>query len=126
MVSLVYSGIMSMSFLSLEDTMRYALSKFISIPSISADISHKEDCRQGAIWLKKCLGQLGAHTALVSLHICQKRCTIPDSFVMTSKLANAENTEINHVVLATFKGSVGDKLKPRILFYGCVHFLTER
>ncbi|KAF9485857.1 glutathione degradosome [Pholiota conissans] len=79
------------------DTMRFALSKFISIPSISADISHKEDCRQGAIWLKKCLGQLGAHTAL---------------------LANGEHSESNHVVLATFKGYSGDKPKPRILFYG--------
>ncbi|KAF8967066.1 hypothetical protein BDZ97DRAFT_1804996 [Flammula alnicola] len=76
------------------DTMVYALSKFVSIPSISSDISHKEDCRQSAIWLKKCLGQLGAHTSL---------------------LASEDN---NHVVLATFTGSVGDNPKPRILFYG--------
>jgi len=45
--------------------MLYALSKFITIPSISCDPAHREDCRQGAIWLRKCLGQLGAHTLLV-------------------------------------------------------------
>jgi hypothetical protein len=64
------------------DTMVYALSKFITIPSVSSDPLRKEDCRQAGIWLKKCLGQLGAHTALVccivlveysstSLHSCQ-------------------------------------------------------
>lgn len=64
------------------DTMVYALSKFITIPSVSSDPLRKEDCRQAAIWLKKCLGQLGAHTALVCckalveyilaiLHSCQ-------------------------------------------------------
>ena len=47
------------------DTMTYALSKFISIPTISSDPAHREDCRQGAIWLKKCLSQLGAETTLV-------------------------------------------------------------
>jgi len=47
------------------DTMVYALSKFITLPSVSSDPLRKEDCRQAGIWLKKCLGQLGAHTALV-------------------------------------------------------------
>jgi len=46
--------------------MDYALSKFISIPSVSSDLSHREDCRQAAIWLKKCLSQLGAESTLVS------------------------------------------------------------
>jgi hypothetical protein len=46
--------------------MTYALSKFVSIPSVSACPSHAEDCRQAAIWLRKCLGQLGARTTLVS------------------------------------------------------------
>ena len=42
------------------DTMLYALSRFVSIPSVSNSPQHREDCRQGAIWLKKCLNQLGA------------------------------------------------------------------
>lgn len=46
--------------LFLQDTMLYALSKFVSIPSVSNSPQHREDCRQGAIWLKKCLSQLGA------------------------------------------------------------------
>jgi len=50
------------------DTMAFALSKFISIPSVSCNAAHREDCRQAAIWLRKCLGQLGAHTSLVSLN----------------------------------------------------------
>jgi len=47
------------------DTMVYALSKFISIPSVSSIPFHREDCRQAAIWLKKCLSQLGAQSTLV-------------------------------------------------------------
>ena len=52
-----------------KDTLTYALSKFVSIPSVSCDPAHKEDCRQAAIWLKKCLVQLGAHSTLVSRHL---------------------------------------------------------
>ncbi|KIM43328.1 hypothetical protein M413DRAFT_69177 [Hebeloma cylindrosporum] len=93
------TGLLNLKYLLNEretlDTMVYALSKFVSIPSISSDPSHMEDCRQAAIWLRKCLGQLGAHTSL---------------------LATGEGT--NPVVLATFEGSVRDKTKPRILFYG--------
>lgn len=55
--------------LSREDTMTFALSKFVSIPSISCEPAHREDCRQAAIWFKKCLGQLGARTTLVSARI---------------------------------------------------------
>ena len=51
-----------------SDTMGFALSKFISVPSVSGNPAHHEDCRQAAIWLRKCLGQLGAHTSLVSLN----------------------------------------------------------
>ena len=47
--------------------MVYALSKFVSIPSVSSSQQHKEDCRQAAIWLRKCLGQLGAQSFLVSV-----------------------------------------------------------
>jgi di- and tripeptidase len=46
--------------------MTYALSKFVSIPSVSSYPEYAEDCRQAAIWLRKCLGQLGARTTLVS------------------------------------------------------------
>ncbi|KAJ3514190.1 hypothetical protein NLJ89_g2516 [Agrocybe chaxingu] len=80
---------------SFNDTMLYALGKFITIPSISSDPSHREDCRQAAIWLRKCLGQLGAHTFL---------------------LPTGEGN--NPIVLGTFKGSMSDKPKRRILFYG--------
>lgn len=49
------------------ETLIYALSKFISIPSVSGCDTHREACRQAAIWLRKCLGQLGAQSSLVSL-----------------------------------------------------------
>ncbi|KAH0586115.1 hypothetical protein H2248_007384 [Termitomyces sp. 'cryptogamus'] len=80
---------------SFTDTMTYALSKFISIPSVSCTSSHTEDCRQAAIWLKKCLNQLGAHTSL---------------------LPTGEGK--NPLVLGIFSGTKGDKPKPRVLFYG--------
>ena len=49
--------------------MTYALSTFVSIPSVSSDPLHLEDCRQAAIWLKKCLHQLGAESTLVRLAV---------------------------------------------------------
>ena len=45
--------------------MVYALSKFVSIPSVSNAPAHREDCRQAAIWLRKCFTQLGAEACLV-------------------------------------------------------------
>lgn len=78
-----------------SDTLTYALSKFVSIPSVSCDPSHKEDCRQAAIWLKKCLVQLGAHSTL---------------------LPTGEGN--NPIVLGTFEGSVREHRKTRVLFYG--------
>ncbi|KAF8158262.1 hypothetical protein B0H34DRAFT_657084 [Crassisporium funariophilum] len=78
-----------------SDTMLYALSKFISIPSVSCEPRYREDCRQAAVWLRKCLGQLGARTKL---------------------LPTGEGN--NPLVLATFEGSIGEKPKPRVLFYG--------
>ncbi|KAG1743250.1 glutathione degradosome [Suillus paluster] len=77
------------------DTMTYALSKFVSIPSVSSDPSHREDCRQAAIWLKKCLNQLGAQSALLPTHEAG-----------------------SPLVLGTFYGTQGEHPKPRILFYG--------
>lgn len=47
------------------DILVYALSKFISIPSVSSSPDHREDCRQTAIWLTKCLAQLGASSKTV-------------------------------------------------------------
>ncbi|KAF8746635.1 Zn-dependent exopeptidase, partial [Rhizoctonia solani] len=73
----------------------YALSKFVAIPSVS---SAREDCRQAAVWLKKCFSQLGADSYLVS---------------------SAEN--VNSLVVATFRGrppAPGAPRRPRILFYG--------
>ncbi|KII90799.1 hypothetical protein PLICRDRAFT_174166 [Plicaturopsis crispa FD-325 SS-3] len=78
-----------------DDTMAYALSKFVSIRSISSCPSHQEDCRQAAIWLKKCLSQLGATSNLLS---------------------TGDGT--NPLVMATFEGTQGKHPKPRVLFYG--------
>jgi len=75
--------------------MTYALSKFVSIPSVSACPAHAEDCRQAAIWLRKCLNQLGAQATL---------------------LPTGEGK--NPLVLGTFSGTKGDRPKPRVLFYG--------
>ncbi|EIN12463.1 Zn-dependent exopeptidase [Punctularia strigosozonata HHB-11173 SS5] len=83
---------------TMNDTMVYALTKFISIASVSGKPSHKEDCRQAAIWLKKCLSQLGAESMLVP---------------------TGEDT--NPLVLATFRGAQSEKRRPRVLFYGQVH-----
>jgi di- and tripeptidase len=47
------------------DVMLYALSKLISVPTVSDD-AHRESCRQGAHMLKKILGQLGASAEVVS------------------------------------------------------------
>ncbi|EUC63300.1 beta-ala-his dipeptidase [Rhizoctonia solani AG-3 Rhs1AP] len=73
----------------------YALSKFVAIPSVS---SAREDCKQAAVWLKKCLSQLGADSCLVS---------------------STEN--VNPLVLATFRGrppAPGAQRRPRVLYYG--------
>ena len=48
------------------DILVHALTKFVAIPSVSNSPTHKEDCRQAAIWLRKCLTQLGAEASLVS------------------------------------------------------------
>ncbi|PPQ77469.1 hypothetical protein CVT25_011339 [Psilocybe cyanescens] len=80
-----------------SDTMVYALSKFTTIPSISSIPAHREDCRQAAIWLRKCLGQLGAKTSL---------------------LPTGEGN--NPIVLATFQGSKGEKPKRRVLHYDVI------
>jgi hypothetical protein len=93
-----------------SDTMAFALSKFISVPSISGIPTHREDCRQAAIWLRKCLGQLGARTSLVSLNE-----NYPSLFDVV-QLPTGEGN--NPLVLATFEGSIDAKPKPRILFYG--------
>ncbi|KAJ8090465.1 hypothetical protein PM082_019063 [Marasmius tenuissimus] len=77
-----------------KDSISYALSKFVSIPSVSSNASNREDCRQAAIWLKKCLTQLGARSSL---------------------LPTGEG--VNPLVLGTFTGQ-GTQKRPRLLFYG--------
>lgn len=47
------------------DILVFALSKFVSIPSVSSSADHREDCRQAAIWLTKCFAQLGASSKTV-------------------------------------------------------------
>ncbi|THU93407.1 glutathione degradosome [Dendrothele bispora CBS 962.96] len=82
-----------------EGSLTYALSKFVSFPSVSSGTSHREDCRQAAIWLKKCLQQLGAFSHL-----------LPTSEGVQGK---------NPLVLGTFTGNqAGQAKRPRLLFYG--------
>lgn len=90
-----------------EDTLLYALEKFVAIPSVSGCAARREDCRQAAIWLKKCLSQLGAETQLLP----------------TGDTGDGEGEGGNPLVLATFRGTSGEregKRRPRVLFYGCV------
>ena len=49
-----------------SDVLVYALSSFVALASVSASAdAHREDCRQAATWLVKCLHQLGADTRTV-------------------------------------------------------------
>ncbi|KAI9511084.1 Zn-dependent exopeptidase [Russula earlei] len=80
-----------------NDVLIYALSKFVSIPSVSSSVDHREDCRQAAIWLTKCFAQLGA----------------------SSKTLYTDEAAVhNPIVFACFQGAQPCARKPRILFYG--------
>ncbi|KAF8516831.1 Zn-dependent exopeptidase [Hysterangium stoloniferum] len=81
---------------SVHDPLTQSLSQFVSMPSVSNSPHHREDCRQAAIWLKRCLSQLGADAKMI-----------------------AAEQGTNPLVLATFKGvpTAGDTPRPRILFY---------
>ncbi|KAI0770454.1 hypothetical protein C8Q74DRAFT_1449046 [Fomes fomentarius] len=87
----------------INDILIHALGKFVSIPSVSNSLAHKEDCRQAAIWLRKCFTQLGAEASL---------------------LPTGEMT--NPIVLATFHGAQTSISKPRILFYGHYDVISAR
>ncbi|KAN0141012.1 Zn-dependent exopeptidase [Lactarius tabidus] len=80
-----------------SDTLIYALSKFVSIPSVSSCPEHREDCRQAAIWLTKCFAQLGASSKALYVD---------------------EEAVHNPVVFGCFQGAQSSRRKPRILFYG--------
>lgn len=80
-----------------SDTLIYALSKFVSIPSVSSCLDHREDCRQAAIWLTKCFAQLGASSKALYVD---------------------EEAVHNPVVFGCFQGAQSSRRKPRILFYG--------
>ncbi|CDO74568.1 hypothetical protein BN946_scf184771.g4 [Trametes cinnabarina] len=88
---------------SINDILVYALTKFVAIPSVSNALAHKEDCRQAAIWLRKCFTQLGAEASL---------------------LPTGETT--NPLVLATFHGTRTSPNRPRILFYGHYDVISAR
>jgi di- and tripeptidase len=62
-----------LSFSRIPDTVIHALSKFISIPSVSSDPHHRGDCQQAAIWLTKCLSQLGAQATVVGYSIYNRK-----------------------------------------------------
>ncbi|KIO31561.1 hypothetical protein M407DRAFT_19497 [Tulasnella calospora MUT 4182] len=78
-----------------SDTLVNALSQFISFSSVSGSLSHHEDCRQAAIWLKKCLIQFGAESQLL--------------YGIEGK---------NPVVFGLFRGSESKQARRRVLFYG--------
>ncbi|KAG9017933.1 hypothetical protein FRB90_000115 [Tulasnella sp. 427] len=78
-----------------NDTLVNALSQFVSFPSVSGSLTHHEDCRQAAIWLKKCLIQFGAESQL---------------------LYGVEDK--NPVVFGLFRGSESKQVRRRVLFYG--------
>ncbi|KAI1793225.1 Zn-dependent exopeptidase [Ganoderma leucocontextum] len=88
---------------SINDILVHALTKFVSIPSVSNSPVHKEDCRQAAIWLRKCFTQLGADASL---------------------LPTGDTT--NPLVMATFRGTQTSTPKPRILFYGHYDVISAR
>ncbi|KAI0643091.1 Zn-dependent exopeptidase [Trametes meyenii] len=88
---------------SINDILVYALTKFVAIPSVSNSPVNKEDCRQAAIWLRKCFTQLGAEASL---------------------LPTGETT--NPLVLATFHGTRTSQHRPRILFYGHYDVISAR
>ncbi|KAF8489393.1 hypothetical protein JB92DRAFT_3013429 [Gautieria morchelliformis] len=77
------------------DPLLQYLYPFVSIPSVSNCEPNREDCRQAAIWLKRCLSQLGADATMI-----------------------ATEQGGNPLVLATFRGVPTDVPKLRILFYG--------
>ncbi|KAI0256992.1 Zn-dependent exopeptidase [Lactifluus subvellereus] len=76
----------------------YALSKFVSIRSVSSSEDYREDCRQAAIWLTKCV----YIRSIISRHISN----------------NGSNSLHNPIVFACFQGAQTSLRKPRILFYG--------
>ncbi|KAI0051074.1 Zn-dependent exopeptidase [Auriscalpium vulgare] len=80
-----------------DDILIYALTKFVSIRSVSSSVELREDCRQAAIWLSKCLHQLGANS---------------------KPLYAGDTNQQNPIVFATFQGTQTEKRRPRILFYG--------
>ncbi|KAI0317637.1 Zn-dependent exopeptidase [Amylostereum chailletii] len=76
-------------------TLLHRADSFVSIPSVSSLPENREDCRQAAVWLSKCLQQLGA----------------------TSKTLSTGDVQ-NPIVFAMFQGAQSDRRKPRILVYG--------
>ncbi|KAJ3751466.1 WD40-repeat-containing domain protein [Lentinula detonsa] len=80
---------MGSNLIPLIDRISYALSKFVSIPSVSCYLTHREDCRQAAIWLKN-----------------------------TQLLPTSESGSTIPLVLGTFTGNQGPSNRPRLLFYG--------
>lgn len=89
--------------LKAQHDLQVALAEFVGIPSIVNVESHRESCRQAALWLKLLLSQLGAEATLLS--------TEPG---------------INPPVLATFRGNEECKSRPRLLFYGHYDVIPAR
>lgn len=96
----------------------HSLSKLVSFKTI-ADDEHREDCRQGANYLKRVLRQLGAETLLVRYSTLFLLILL--IIFCLPQLRGAMDR--NPIVLATFKANspipVGSsKKRKRVLFYG--------
>jgi di- and tripeptidase len=87
----------------MEDVFFRALSKLVSLKTISGSTSHLEECRRGATFLKNLLKQLGA----------------TDSMLIPNPL-----TGRNPVVLGQFKSKSPKIQEKGILFYGHYDVVT--
>ncbi|KAL0060134.1 hypothetical protein AAF712_013106 [Marasmius tenuissimus] len=91
---------------SIPDSISYALSKFVSIPSVSSNASNREDCRQAAHMAKEMPDT--TRRAVISSHIRNLNS-------LSAQLPTGEG--VNPLVLGTFTGQ-GTQKRPRLLFYG--------
>ena len=64
-----------------HDPLIQSLSTFVSFPSVSNSVAHREDCRQAAMWLRRYLGGLGAGARMVSIFFFAFPVSIPSPFL---------------------------------------------
>jgi di- and tripeptidase len=100
----------------------HTLAKLVSYRTI-ADSEHREECRQGALYLKRVLREMGAETNLVSWHRLSPFLSAAevDQVITPLQLPGAPGK--NPVVLATFRANAPPKpattpRRKRVLYYG--------